>query len=400
MDVVSPDPFWLIRNGLGDVPDPLPANRRCDVLVIGAGITGALVADSLTAEGLRVIAIDRRNPGLGSTSASTSLLQYDLDINLTDLIVCVGRERAVAGYRACLDGVKEIARLARGLAGDVGFSRRPGLYRASRARDAKALREESRTRRRYGLPSEVLGKEELRGIVDFDAPLALWNNVSGEVDPWRLTQALLARCAGRDFSVYGRTTALDIATRRRSVEVRTNRCVIRARHVVVAAGYEAARFLTKPVARLHSTYAIVTEPVKSFAGWPRRCLMWETARPYSYARTTTDNRIMFGGEDIPFRDASRRDALVSAKGTTLLRKARRLFPRIEMEIAYKWAGTFGETSDGLPYVGTRGSRSDRVFFTLGYGGNGIPFSAIAAELATAYVLGRGHRYRDTFSFDR
>ena len=109
---------------------------------------------------------------------------------------------------------------------------------------------------------------------------------------------------------------------------------------------------------------------------------------------------MIGGEDVAFRDASRRDALVSAKGATLLRKVRRLFPRINMEIAYTWAGTFGETADGLPYVGAESGRTDRIFYTLGYGGNGIPFSAIAAELATAHVLGRRHRYRDTFSFDR
>jgi glycine/D-amino acid oxidase-like deaminating enzyme len=110
--------------------------------------------------------------------------------------------------------------------------------------------------------------------------------------------------------------------------------------------------------------------------------------------------VIIGGEDVPFRDASRRDALVSAKGATLLRKVRRLFPRIEMEVAYTWAGTFGETADGLPYIGTESRRSDRVYYTLGYGGNGIPFSAIAAELAAAHVLGKSHRYRNTFSFDR
>ena len=400
MNVVSPQAFWLIRNGLGDVPEPLRANRRCDVLVIGADVTGVLVADSLTAQGLHVIAIDRRNPGLGSTSASTALLQYELDINLADLIRRVGRERAVAGYRACLEGVRAIARLANELTEDVDFRRRPSLYRASRSRDAKALREECKTRQRFGLPCEILGKQDLHKLVDFDAPLALWNNVGGEVDPWRLTHGLLRRSGRRDFSVYGRTDAKSLVARKGGVDVRTNRGIIRARNVVVATGYEAARFLSKPVAKLNSTYAMVTDPVKSFEGWPRRCLVWESAHPYTYARTTADNRIMIGGEDVPFRDASRRDALVSAKGATLLRKVRRLFPSINMEIAYTWAGTFGETADGLPYVGAESGRTDRIFYTLGYGGNGIPFSAIAAELATAHVLGRRHRYRDTFSFDR
>lgn len=47
MDLTSPHAFWLLRNGIGDVPPPLLRDRRCDVAVIGAGIT-----DALTAEGL------------------------------------------------------------------------------------------------------------------------------------------------------------------------------------------------------------------------------------------------------------------------------------------------------------------------------------------------------------
>ena len=103
MDLTSPHAFWLLRNGIGDVPPPLSRDRRCDVAVVGAGITGALVSDALTAAGLAVIAVDRRHPAEGSTSASTALLQYELDASLTELIDKVGRERAENAYRACLD---------------------------------------------------------------------------------------------------------------------------------------------------------------------------------------------------------------------------------------------------------------------------------------------------------
>jgi glycine/D-amino acid oxidase-like deaminating enzyme len=400
LELTSPHAFWLLRNGLGEVPPPLSRDRRCDVAVVGAGITGALVSDALTAAGLSVIAVDRRHPAHGSTSASTALLQYELDVSLTDLIDRLGRQRAVDSYRAALDGVRAIGRISRGLSGDVGFRNRPSLYYASRKRDAKALRNEHATRRREGLPCEVLDAKALRRIVDIDAPLALWSSTGGEVDPWRLTQALFARCAGRDFAVYGRTEVTRIAPGKNEVEVRTNHGRIRAKNVVVAAGYEAERFLPEPVAKLHSTYAIVTEPVKRFDGWSKRCLIWESARPYLYARTTTDNRIIVGGEDDPFRNPAHRDARVSGKAETLLKKARRLFPRIEMELAYAWAGTFGESKDSLPYIGAHPRGDSRVLYALGYGANGIPFSAIAAEVLTASVLGRPHRYQSTFACGR
>ena len=175
---------------------------------------------------------------------------------------------------------------------------------------------------------------------------------------------------------------------------------MRARHVVVAAGYEAERFLPKRVASLHSTYAVVTEPVKSFTGWRKRCLIWESARPYLYLRTTDDDRIMIGGEDDDFRDPAHRDARVPAKAERLLAKARRLLPRIEMDLAYAWAGTFGETRDGLPYIGAHPSGDPRVLFALAYGANGIPFAAVAAEILTATVTGKSHRYQATFQFQR
>jgi glycine/D-amino acid oxidase-like deaminating enzyme len=401
VDLTSPHAFWLLRNGLGEVSPPLSRNRRCDVAVIGAGITGALVADGLARAGLSVIAVDRRHPAHGSTSASTAILQYELDAPLTELIDKIGRERALDAYRACLAGVRAIGRIARGLKGDVGFRRRPSLYYASRSDDGDSLRRECETRRQVGLPCEVLDERAIGKIVDFKPPLALWSNTGAEIDPWRLTRALLERCSRHDFAVYGRTEVTEIVPNRSDVEVHTNRGLLRARNVIVAAGYEAERFLPQRVAELHSTFGLVTEPVKSFEGWSQRCLIWESARPYMYARTTSDNRIMVGGEDVPFRNPAQRDALVPSKGATLLEKARRLFPRIEMEPAYAWAGTFGETEDSLPYIGPHPDVDPRVMYALGYGANGIPFAAIAAQIVTAAVLGgTPHRYSNTFACGR
>ncbi len=400
MDLTSPHAFWLLRNGVGDVPPIQRKDRRCEVLVIGAGITGALIADALTAEGRAVIAIDRRQPMMGSTSASTALLQYEIDTHLVDLAKTLGQDHAVDAYKACLRGVRAIARLARGLDEEVGHRMRGSLYFASSAKDAKVLLAEGQARQAAGLPCEILSPEGIRGHADIDAPRALWSSVGGEVDPWRLARALWARCQERGLLLFGRTEALDMAPTRDGMVVRTDRGLIRADRVVVATGYEAERFLPKRVCKLHSSFAVVTEPVASFEGWHKRCLVWESARPYLYARSTDDGRVLVGGEDIPFRNPVHRDLRVPGKAATLMKKVRQLFPRIDMAPAFAWGGTFGETKDGLAYIGPHPQRDPRVMFALGYGGNGITYSAIAAEVLTAAVAGRRHRYRDTFRFDR
>ena len=113
-----------------------------------------------------------------------------------------------------------------------------------------------------------------------------------------------SRLCRRGLRVFDRTAASKIEPGSDGVTLRTTeRCVVRARRLVFATGYETQEFLKEKVARLSSTYALASEPVTSLEGWGEdRCLIWEHARPYLYLRTTTDNRIMFGGEDEDFRE--------------------------------------------------------------------------------------------------
>jgi glycine/D-amino acid oxidase-like deaminating enzyme len=140
--------------------------------------------------------------------------------------------------------------------------------------------------------------------------------------------------------------------------------------------------------------------MNDFSGWPAdHCLIWETADPYLYLRTTEDHRVIIGGYDEPFRDPAERDRLLGAKTAALQRRFRQLFPRMKLEVAYSWAGTFAKTSDGLPFIG-RHPKVPHTWFALGYGGNGITFSLIAAELIRDQILGRENFDAELFGFDR
>jgi glycine/D-amino acid oxidase-like deaminating enzyme len=174
---------------------------------------------------------------------------------------------------------------------------------------------------------------------------------------------------------------------------------IDARVAVCATGYDVPAFLRQDRVTLHSTYALATERLTHFGPWDDRCLVWESARPYCYLRTTPDRRIMIGGEDVQFRDAAWRDRLLPTK--TRKREARltKMLPSVPTETAFEWAGTFAESQDGLPYIG-RDARYPGFLFALGYGGNGITFSTIAAEIIAAECRGEPIPDADLYRMDR
>ncbi len=100
----------------------------------------------------------------------------------------------------------------------------------------------------------------------------------------------------------------------------------------------------------------------------RKSLVWETKEPYLYVRTDGD-RIIAGGEDEQYNDATARKFQLPAKSRKLEKKMRRLFPGVDFRTEMAWAGTFSSTRDGLPLIGPAAG-DDRMLYALGYGGNG------------------------------
>jgi glycine/D-amino acid oxidase-like deaminating enzyme len=76
-----------------------------------------------------------------------------------------------------------------------------------------------------------------------------------------------------------------------------------------------------------------------------------------------------------------------------------MFPRIAIVPAYTWAGTFGDTKDGLPYIGTMPSARN-ILFALCYGANGTNFAMFGANLACDWVHQRHNGDAALFALQR
>jgi len=396
VDLHSDLPFWTVKNGIARVYPPLERDIRCDALVIGGGITGALVSRALVREGADCVVIDRRDIGQGSTSASTALLQYEIDTPLHKLIDQAGRQKAERAYRLGVEAVDELAVIAKG---QCGFARRPSLLVTRRASDVPGLRREFEARKRAKLPVRWLERRELDGNYGIPRAAAIRSTAAAECDPYRLTHHLFHRCERQGLRIFDRTEAIHYQPHTTGVRVRTNRGVtIGARKIFFATGYETQSFVPRRIVKLASTYAFVSEPSNNGA-WKDRALVWETGESYLYSRTTTDGRVLVGGEDDFVLNPARRDAQLALKTRKLLARFRTLLPGCAPEPAFCWAGTFGYTKDGLAYVGSLPS-FPQAYFALGFGGNGITFSVTAARILTNLFLGRKDADAAIFRFDR
>lgn len=400
MDLRTESPFWLMKSGIVRSYPSIKQSSSTDIAIMGGGITGALIAYYLTQEGIPAVLLDKRKIGMGSTCASTALLQYEIDTPLGELTKFVGEKNANQSYLMCIEAIQKIQKITQSLAKDVGFSLKKSFYYASGSKDVKEIETEYRLRKNIGIELEKLTKEDIASLFPFSAPAGLLSEAGAQIDAYLFTHELLNTSIDNGLQVFDKTEVVEINQHKTGVELKTNYGeTIKAKKLIIACGYESQGYLSKKVVDFNSSFAIVSEPFENNNLWHQNALIWETARPYLYMRTTDDNRILIGGKDEPFYNPEKRDKLKDKKALDLQKAFQKKFPDLDFRIDFSWAGTFAETEDGLPYIG-QVKEHPNTYFALGFGGNGIVFSQIAAELIRDTLLGKKHIGTDIFKFDR
>ncbi|WP_342086658.1 NAD(P)/FAD-dependent oxidoreductase [Dyadobacter sp. OTU695] len=402
MDLLSGQPHWFYKNGALHAYPALSENLTAEIVIMGGGITGALLAWHLTQAGFPVVVLEKRHIGMGSTSGSTALLQYEIDTMLTDLIGLVGEKHAVRSYLLCIEAIHKAREIVNSLQVKTGFSSVKSVYYASNKDDLPLLEKEYEARKKIGINVKWWDQATLRShFPGIRKSGAILSHDAAQVDAYALTHALLQECIHKGARVYDTVEITDIRHERGSVTlVLDNGSIVKTKKLIVAAGYESQKLISHNFVRLHSSYAIVSKPMPEKKElWYENALLWESARPYLYLRTTEDNRVLIGGKDEMFQSAVKRDKLLNRKSRELEKNARSMFPDLPFVTDYTWCGTFAETEDGLPFIGAV-KEHPNTYFALGFGGNGILFSIIAAGIITDLIAGKKNKDAAIFSFER
>jgi glycine/D-amino acid oxidase-like deaminating enzyme len=261
----------------------------------------------------------------------------------------------------------------------------------------RGLGVEAEERARIGLRSRLIDRRTLRELTTIEGPGAILSSGAGELDPVALVGGLWRSALARGALLYAPVDVVDVQPGRSSVTLTTREgCELRAQYAVFATGYEPLGLVKAKKHKVISTWAMATAPQPDRV-WPSRCLIWEAADPYLYLRTTGEGRIIVGGEDEEFSDEEQRDALIPTKIKAIRRKLKALLPHVRTRPEFSWAACFGASDTGLPAIG-RVPGAPRSFAVLGYGGNGITFSTVAAQLIQRAVIGLEDPDEDLFAF--
>lgn len=400
MNLRSEGPYWLHNTAQLYTYPALHHSINTEVAIVGAGISAALTAYALVNAGCKVVMLTKHHPGTDSTCGSTALLQYEIDTPLHKLIDMVGRRNAERSYMLCHDSIDELQAIHKQIGEKKIFERHESILLASLLKDVPDLLIEYEARKATGIKVDWLNEDDVQQRLGFKAPAAVLSAQGATTDAYRFTQQLIKWCVDRGMEVYDNAEVVDIKSTSKSATLTTaSGQTIKCKYIVMATGYEATKWLNLNIARLHSTYAMISKPFAKDELWKNRELIWETARPYLYLRTTPDNRIIIGGKDDTFASGKKRDAALGRKVKELTMAFNRKFPELTFDVDYAWAGIFAETVDGLPYIGAV-KEMPRVLFALGFGGNGITFSQIAAKIIADKVKGITNHDAHIFSFYR
>ena len=399
MHLRTVESYWLLQNGLMYSYPSLQQDMDCEIALIGGGITGALISHALLNAGYEVTLFDRRDIGQGSSSATTSMLQYEIDTQLLELSAMIGEDNAARAYHAGIEAIYTLEQLVQEQGIDCDFERKQSLYLPHSKRAVNGLREEYEIRQKHGLGVEWLDSTQIEQTFGMKAEAGILSSVAASIDAYRFAHELLHKNTSRNLQIFDQTDTAKFQTTAEGMEFKANGHAVRAKQVVFCSGFESLSLFKKDYAQVVSTFATVSEQNIEMPSALQHTMFWDTGNPYIYGRTTADKRLLIGGEDVKWNGGGYRESMKARKAAKLIKKLERLIPSLNFIEDFHWAGAFGITKDGLPFIGRQRDYPNAVF-VLGFGGNGITFSVQAMELVLHALNGRSHLLLDMYRFDR
>jgi glycine/D-amino acid oxidase-like deaminating enzyme len=381
----------------------LRGEHTVSVLIVGGGLTGCATAYACAVAGLRPVLVEAGRIGQGSAGRSAGLLLPEPGPSFRDLAGAHGVRTARRIFEGWRKASLDAAALLRRLRIRCDLDTRGSIVIAS-DRDEKLLRREFDARRDAGLDAAWLGPKQARAATALDVGAALKTRDAFSVDPYRACLGLAAAAIKRGARVFEHTRLTKVRWGRTTLDAALDAGAVRAGTIVVTTG--AATDEYKPLRRhfkSRETYLVMTEPVPSAMRkqlGPRDVALRDSRSPRRRVAWTHDDRLLVAGGDQDAMPSRARDAVLVQRTGQLMYELLTLYPAISgLRPEFGWDLSYGETADGVMYIGPHRNYPHHLF-ALGGGGDSITGAFLSARLLARTLAGAADKADAAFGWTR
>jgi glycine/D-amino acid oxidase-like deaminating enzyme len=400
------------RYGVAPWIDTFPRSRRPDhprfrgeqtagVVIIGGGLTGCATAYACAVAGMKPIVLEADRLGQSSAGRSAGLLLPEPGPAFRDLVQAHGMRTARRVFEGWRKAALDAAALVRRLNIQCGLEACDSLTVAARG-DGKGLRREFDARSDAGLDAHWNAPAAIRKAALLEAEGAMKLTGGFTLDPYRATLGLASAAAKRGGTFFERSRVSKVRARGKQVEITVDGGLVRAQTVIVCTGSATSEF--KPLRRHFKTrerYLVMTEPVpaairKQLAG--PGLIVGDTAAPPHRVRWTRDGRLVVTGADQDETPVKKRDAVLVQRTGQLMYELLMMNTAISgLQPEYGWDAPFGQTADGVMYIGPH-RNYPRHLFALG--GDSLTGAFLAARVLARAAAGEPDKGDEVFGWTR
>lgn len=351
--------------------EALSGNIKCDIVIIGAGITGLLTAYMLNKSDRDVVIIDAKGIGSGNTKNTTAKITSQHDLIYDKLIKEFGEKKARQYAKANELAIKKYKEIINEKQIECNFEEKDAYVYS--LNNIKSLEDEYEAVKKLGIDAEIVYDVNL----PFDVEGALKFKHQAQFNPLKFLEPLTEK-----ITIYENTRAVDI----KENVVITNRGEISAKYIVVATHFP---FLNVPgyyFMRMHQerSYVLALENAQDVNG------MYIDNDKKGYSFRNYKNLLLFGG--VAQRSGENENGGVYDE---LRKRAKELYPNsIEK---YHWSAQDCMTLDNIPYIGHYSSKTPDIYVATGFKKWGMTSSMVAAMIISDMIFGRENDFSEIFS---
>ncbi|TPI58194.1 FAD-binding oxidoreductase [Mesorhizobium sp. B3-1-7] len=369
-----------------------PVEGHYDAAIVGGGFTGLAAARQLAKAGAKVVVVEAERVGWGASGRNGGHLNNGLAHSYLSAKAELGKERAVAIYRALDESVDTIEALVAEEGIDCNFRRAGKLKLASKpqhfgsiARNFEAIHSE------VDPDTALLSAADLKSEIGSPFHGAMLSKKSAMMHMGRYVAGLATAAARHGAVIHEIAAVTDHKQAGKRHELTTSRGRISADAVLVATGaYTTPDFgyFRRRIISVGS-FIIATQPLSDTeiaATMPGNRTCVNSMNIGNYFRLSPDNRLIFGGRA---RFSATSDQRSDARSGQILRASlAAIFPQLaKVEIDYCWGGLVDMTKDRFPRAGYH----DGVWYAMGYSGHGAQLSTQLGMILADAMLGREDR---------